>query len=472
MNVDVLIIGGGTAGLAAAIETAGGGRSCLLIEREPKLGGTLAVSSGQMSAGGTRIQAQKGITDSPAAHFDDVMRISGGNVDVAIVRRAAELAPSVIDWLMANGFDLDPICPALYHFHEAYTVPRTYWGRERGQSILAVLERLIDPLIASGRIQVWHESAAVGLELTSARDGIAHVDVDRSGDLERVAADHVILAGGGHANSAELLRQLTIDQPVLRGAWQGADGSLLSLCRDAGMDLRGTRIFVPTFGGVEEPYGSGRVDRSRLPQLVPQYRPPWEVYVDAHGRRFVREDSDSVDEREKRLATLDPMYFWIVFDEHIRRTAPPLLEPWHPDEVERALHSRPDFAVADSLAKLAIAIGIDAEPLAETVDAYNRAVVGEQPDAMGRRHLPEPIRKAPFYAMKNYASVVKSFAGLQVTPDLHPVVEGRPLANTSVVGELLGGAATAGDAFVGGMSLTPALAFGRSVGQELGAGAR
>ena len=77
---DLIIVGGGTAGLPAAIFAARRGARVLVIEASLQLGGTLFLSTGQMSAAGTRLQKQKGITDSPQLHFDDVMRISQNTV--------------------------------------------------------------------------------------------------------------------------------------------------------------------------------------------------------------------------------------------------------------------------------------------------------------------------------------------------------------------------------------------------------
>src|SRR5262245_57625732 len=67
---DLIIVGGGTAGLPAAIFAARRGVKVLVIEASLQLGGTLFLSTGQMSAAGTKLQKSKGIADTGQLHYD------------------------------------------------------------------------------------------------------------------------------------------------------------------------------------------------------------------------------------------------------------------------------------------------------------------------------------------------------------------------------------------------------------------
>src|SRR5688572_15760253 len=71
-TVDVLVLGGGGSGMAAAISAAEMGSSVLLIEKNPHLGGTTCLSVGSITASGTHHQKSAGIVDSPEAHFEDM----------------------------------------------------------------------------------------------------------------------------------------------------------------------------------------------------------------------------------------------------------------------------------------------------------------------------------------------------------------------------------------------------------------
>ena len=83
---DMIVVGAGTTGLPAATFAAKRGGRVLLVEAAGKIGGTLHLSSGQVSAAGTRLQAEKGIEDSPEQHLEEAIRISRGTIDTELAR--------------------------------------------------------------------------------------------------------------------------------------------------------------------------------------------------------------------------------------------------------------------------------------------------------------------------------------------------------------------------------------------------
>ncbi len=257
-SAEVIVVGAGTAGLAAASELATRGARVVLVEKSERIGGTLHVSAGQMSAAGTRLQKARGIHDTPDLHFADAMRISKGTADPALVRRAVDLAPDTIDWLMDEGFDLDPVCPAILHYHEAYRLARTYWGREGGRSILAVLERVFGRAREIGRIDLRFGARLVGLEGTpgSAVTGIRIAAAD--GRETSVAADAVILASGGYGADRGRFARWTGGRPMFSACMPTSTGDGIAIAETFGARVDGGDLFLPTFGGVEsEPGGEG-----------------------------------------------------------------------------------------------------------------------------------------------------------------------------------------------------------------------
>ena len=87
---------------------------------------------------------------------------------------------------------------------------------------------------------------------------------------------------------------------------------------------------------------------------------------------------------------------------------------------------------------------------------------------MGKQFLVRRIEQAPFYAIKAQGITVLSPAGLRVNKRLQVLGgAGRPVGNLYAADEILGFARTSGNAYVGGLSLTPALTFGRILGEHI-----
>lgn len=105
-DADVIVVGGGGAGLAAAIEAASLGRRVILVEKAPALGGSTAWSVGSISATNTRLQREAGIVDSPNAHFEDLETLAGSmaNRDNRALRRIlVDNTTEMMAWLEALG---------------------------------------------------------------------------------------------------------------------------------------------------------------------------------------------------------------------------------------------------------------------------------------------------------------------------------------------------------------------------------
>lgn len=105
-RVDVVVVGGGGSGLAAAIEARVAGAEVVLVEKNPKLGGSTAWSIGSITATGTPHQLRRGIRDSAADHFDDLPLFAGdlvGRDNDALRRILCDEVPDAFRWLLWLG---------------------------------------------------------------------------------------------------------------------------------------------------------------------------------------------------------------------------------------------------------------------------------------------------------------------------------------------------------------------------------
>ena len=103
---DVVVVGGGGSGLAAAIEARATGRTVVLLEKNPELGGSTAWSIGSVTASQTPHQARKGIADNPADHWRDMAGFNGeldARDNAALRRVLVDEMPETFRWLLKHG---------------------------------------------------------------------------------------------------------------------------------------------------------------------------------------------------------------------------------------------------------------------------------------------------------------------------------------------------------------------------------
>ncbi len=462
-------MGAGTAGLPCAIHAAQSGARVLLVEKDNRIGGTLHITGGHMAAGGTRRQAERGIADSPAQHLADIKRITKGTAREDLVEIVAEHAPDTIEWLTDRDFPFAPESPRIVYGHEPYDVARTYYGKDEGISILEVLTKELEATQASHDLTVWTASPVTEL-LTDADGAVTGVSVYHGGDEVEIHGV-VVLATGGYGSEPELFMEFD-GAPLVSAAAKTSTGDGILLGQSIGAGLQGEGTYLPTFGGLPDPQSPGRANWNDRQRLTSE-RPPREIYVDKHGKRWVREDEESIDEKERALAKIDDQTFWTIFDDAALEVSTGDLNQMivgkEPDAVRAVADTRPGVHSAATLSELAAKAGIDEAGLLSTVEAFNKAVEAGQDPEFGREYLPAPIAQGPFYAVRNHAITLVTFTGLDIDAEFGVRdEEGNTIPGLYAIGEVIGAGATCGNTFCGGMLTTPALTFGRLLGTRLG----
>lgn len=460
---DLIVVGAGTAGIPAAIFAARRGARVLLIEASAQLGGTLHLSTGQMSAAGTKVQKQKGIVDTPGEHLDDIWRISKGTVNRDLVRLAVDNAAEAYDWLMESGFEMIPTHPVKGQAHEPYSKNRYYWGHEGGVSILKVLEREIQPAIKSGRV-TWiskHQAKQLLVGEGGAVTGV--VSEGEDGKSTAHLGRFVLLATGGYNSNIKMFEELTGAKHHAQMSYPYAQGQGLTMAVAVGAYTRGKEHYLCNFGGIMAANEPQSQVIARF-NTYPERRQPWEIYVNVRGERFVREDVPSVDHREHALLKQPDFRFWIVFDDQMLKDSPHPVEALERADYEAAFNDRPMFYKAETLEGLAAKAGIDSSGLKASVAAFNKGRESKA-DTFGRIHMPLPIAKSPFYAVRHQGYSITSTVGIAVNNDLQVIrKDGSAIKGLYAAGELLGTAQLMGSAFCGGMNVMPALTYGKLLG--------
>lgn len=464
---DAIIIGGGTAGMPAAIFAAQRSKRVLLIEKDKVLGGTLDRSSGQIAAAGTKLQALHGIADTPDEHYDDIMRINRGTSDPDLARVFVGHAAATIDWLWDHGFRPVDGHPVKGSGHEFFSKRRYCWGPENGVTIYKTMKPLAETAAASGNLTIHFETGAVELMQDASGAVTGVITEDGAGRRAEQRSRSVVLASGGCASNARMFHQLHGVPLYCSLAHPMAQGHGLTMGLAAGGYLRGAERYLCVFGSVMKDFNVPSPLEVGL-RLYPHMRQPWEICVNIHGERFVREDHPSIDHRERALLHQPGQRLFVVFDHDILDQAPPLAPLWSREQFVGAFDRHPMFMSAPTVAELAAKMGVSICALQKTVNDYNTAREAGGSDPLGRVHMPLPIAKGPFYAVRAQGYTVKSSAGLAVDTSMRVL---RPdqsvIPNLYAAGEVIGGGATSGGSFVNGMMVTPALVFGRMLGETI-----
>ena len=476
---DVIVIGAGTAGLPLAIGVAERGGRVLVIEKSGQIGGTLFLSGGQMAAAGTRIQKEKSIKDTPDLFFEDVMRLSHKKADVPIVRNYVDNATATIAWLEGLGFRARDTDPIMGDAHADFRVPRYFQGPESGRSILKVLRPPFLKAVASGRIRILNWTGAAELVLASDRSVAGVIAEDENGVRTQYSARSVAITSGGYCANLKKFKELTGRNIYSRAVYPFSQGHGIGLGVAAGGFVRGGECQVVSGGLLADrnypspaavgsgPSTEGARIFGTLSNADARRRPPWEIRINKNGQRFFAEDSVDVDYSQRAFTEQPEQRAWTIFDQEIADKAPPLIRG-SKEEVAALFDLHPMFFAAPTLAELAGKIGVPATALTATVNAYNASVAGKKDAAFGRQFLPSSVARGPFYAIEHLGMNVIGYAGLAVDKDMRVLRgDGSPVRNLYAAGEVIGAAATCGDTMVSGGCVTPAVTFGRLLGQKL-----
>jgi fumarate reductase flavoprotein subunit len=229
--------------------------------------------------------------------------------------------------------------------------------------------------------------------------------------------------------------------------------------------------FVPSMGLIADPSRPGFAVSLPEAQVIVDagQRPPWEIWVNQRGERFLAEDDPSPASREAALRSQPEQTMFVICDEQAMRHASPVAIGSQIGQLPLDQLSPPWLVSAPTLDGLADLCGLSASALHATVTNYNSSST----DAFGRTHIPRPIDTAPFYAIRLVGGLLVSWAGPRVDGRLRPLIEARdPIIGLYAVGELLGMGQLCGDILAGGMGIGPAIALGRSVVVDIAADLR
>jgi len=406
MEIDLLAIGAGACGLAAAVAAHDAGLQAAVLEKLDRPGGNTAPSTGSVPGAGSRFQRAAGIEDSPERMLEDYRRVAGEHDVPEVMRRLVEISAPLCEWLVERVEARMSVVTD--YAHVGHSVPRLHAPKSRrGRDLL-------DDLLAAAAkrgIPVVPGNAAKEL-ITGERGAVIGALVGGARTAEsRIRAKKTVLACNGFAGNGELVRQYC---PEIAGAQyfgaRGSTGEAVLWGRRLGAAL-GNMGAYQGYAAVTHPHG----------QLL-----SWTtiekggIVVDERGRRFGNEALGYSGFARAVLA--QPGKVYAVFDQRICDVA-------SLEEEFRELREQGGIRLVSPSGELA-----------ETIRRYNAAARGEAADPFGRNAFALAPLEPPFWTSEVVAGLFHTQGGLRTDADGRVLsARGEPIANL-----FAGGGAAAG----------------------------
>jgi fumarate reductase flavoprotein subunit len=453
-RADLVVVGGGMAGVTAALVAADAGLSVTLLEKMSELGGSSAMSGGVLAFAGTDLQRAAGIEDSPDLLRSDLLEVGEHENDPGIVDAYVSHQLETFEWLRKKGAIFSPRVWA----SSGQSVPRSHTVDPA--EVVRQLARLGR---ATGRVEILRNVSARELIRESVNGRVEGVLAQRSGELVPLHARcGVLLTCGGFSQNPDLIRKFVpgMEKAILNGG-EGNTGDGLRMAWRLGADVRDMSYIKGTFG--KHP-----VDKTNIHTCLAVYKGA--IAVNDDGERFVDESISYKLLGDACLKQPNGCSYQIldqgILDQGDETT--PVFDFGH--RVEQGL-----MLSSETLAGLAAQLEIPLPALSRTVAEYNEDIDAGADRRFGRRHVVhnygdlKKIERAPFYAYPSTTAVFGTYCGLATDPHARVIdVFGQCVAGLYAAGEVMGG--FHGGAYMTGSALGKAAVFGRIAAQTASSG--
>jgi fumarate reductase flavoprotein subunit len=438
-SYDVVVVGSGGAGLAAAIQAHDEGASVLIVEKMPSIGGNTVKASAGMNAAETRFQRVKGIFDSKELFYAETLKGGYNKNNPELLHRFVENAPQAIEWLADRGIMLNDITTT-----GGMSIDRTHRPRDGsavgGYLISGLLrninKRSIDVLMETAVTDILFEQGAVS--------GVALL-TDENEALTVHAKSVIVATGGFSANSQMVVKYRPDLEGFVTTNHKGATGGGIALLEKLGagtVDMGEIQIH-PT------------VEQTTSYLISESIRGGGAILVNQKGSRFFNE-METRDKVSAQIIALPEKFAYIVFDENVRTK----------NKAADEYIAKGFVVSAEGPRELAEKLGMDYHTFLATLERYNGFVENQYDEDFGRKTaLRNPIKDGPFHAIRIAPGVHHTMGGVTINAETevldkqHQVIPG-----VFAAGEVAGG--IHGGNRIGGNAVADIIVFGTQAGHQ------
>ena len=433
LATDLVVIGGGAAGMIGAINASQQGLNVVLLEKQEFLGGASAICGGIVVAQGSEAQRNMGEkSDTPSKMAYDLLHNGHQRNDLSGLTFYALNVGKSIDWAVKQGVQLDT--KAGFAFRAEHKTPRVipFVGGcpQYAQTLREVLATTKTDVKLTTRATklITTDGAVTGVE-AKAKDGTTY----------EIAAKAVLLATGGYGWNKEML-QGDLKHALYYGPVSSTgDGHKMAEEAGAALQLMDCGKIYPQ--GIESSPG---IAKSTLQGNNAAYDISG-ILVDINGKRVTNEKGAGKDILATLMKQKDATLY-LLMDK-------PSFEAFRkiignngvtPAEVDKWLASNgksaPVFAHGNTLEEAAAAAGVDAAGLKATIERYNGFVKAGKDEDFGRpvRFMKKTIdTSGPMYLVEQKPRFATSLGSVVVDTSLHVLDKsGRPIPNLYAAGEV------------------------------------
>lgn len=461
LDTDVVVIGGGAAGLSAALSAEEEGLSVVLLEKSAMLGGHSALSGAYTLVTGSELQKELGVTnDSPEKAYEDIMENGGGECVPELLKLYTEKMGEATDWTVE---ELGVAVPDELTPLGENKIDRALIYEGGGEGFIGTLAERIE----ESDVELYLDTKATSLIEDDGK--VVGVEADsNNGKKYIINAESTVLATGGYGARKDLLPD-SLDNFVYYGA-SVASGDGLEMGEEVGADTVNMGYVELFENGVEWKPGIAKSTYNGSMAA-------WDVsgiLVDRQGKRVVNERGPGMNIVEQQAAQEDGTLFLLMdqatFD-HFRDNiagygiSQEMLDEW----LENNGEVEPVFANAESLEEVAEIAGVDLKGLEDTIERYNEFVEKGEDEDFGResQYLNEKIGEGPYYLVEQKPRYATTLGGLLINDRLEVVnTDGEAIEGLYAAGDAAGG--VRGDDSIPGSDFGWAVTSGYLIGDILG----